>query len=191
MKILFVSDSSTENNIGQELEELVVNRFKDSNYEYKHYNVKSVELKKCVGCFNCWVATPGICIFKDSARDISREYISSDICILLSEIKYGDYSAEIKRVLDRNICNILPFFKEVNGEMHHAPRYDKYPQLVMLGYGSEVTAMEEKTFRNLNQANAINLQIEKAETYVCKGVNETEAAVNALATYLNVRGGEK
>ena len=191
MKILIVSDNSTQDNtIGQKLEEELIRELKDSNYNYKHYNVKNTKIKKCIGCFNCWLKTPGICIYNDITRDICKDNIGSDVYIILSEIKYGCYSSQIKRVLDRSICTILPFFKDVNGEMHHAPRYDKYPQLVFLGYGSYITTEEEKTFRRLNQANAINFQIDKSNTYICKNSETTENSIHSLLGYIKQKEGE-
>lgn len=191
MRILVVSDSSAKNEMGQSLEEEIMNRFRQESYDYKHYNVSETEIKKCVGCFNCWTTTPGLCIFDDITREICKESVNSDLYILLSEIKYGCYSAEIKRVLDRSIGNILPFFKKINGEMHHAPRYDKYPQLCVIGYGSYITTKEEETFRDICQANAINFQIEKANTYVCKSIDETEMVINNLVNCLKKKGSER
>lgn len=190
MEVLIVSDSSTQNNIGQKLEKELIGKLKDSNYNYKHYNVKNAEIKKCIGCFNCWLKTPGVCIYNDVTRDICKDDIGSDIYILLSEIKYGGYSEQIKRVLDRSICTNLPFFKDVNGEMHHTPRYDKYPQLVFVGYGSDITNEEEKTFQELNQANAINFQIDKAETYICKSLGTTENSIHNILGYIKQKEGE-
>ncbi|GFZ32310.1 flavodoxin [Clostridium zeae] len=190
MKILMVSDSSNQTSLGKNLEEALLKTLKENNYDLKHYNVSNVEMKKCIGCFNCWVKTPGLCIFDDITRDIADADVNSDLYIILNEVKYGGYSSKIKKVLDRSICKILPFFKEVNGETHHAPRYDKYPDLFFIGYGDNITQKEEQDFKNLNQANAINFQVEKAETQICRQQEQVEASVLMVLDHIKKIGGE-
>ncbi|MFL0198632.1 NAD(P)H-dependent oxidoreductase [Clostridium sp. WILCCON 0269] len=184
MRILIVSDSSTKNNVGQNLENELINKLKDSTYSYKHYNVKDAEIKQCIGCFNCWLKTPGICIFNDVTRHICKNEVNSDVYIILSEVKYGGASPQIKRVLDRSICKILPFFKCINGELHHAPRYEKYPEYIYVGYGSDISIDEEETFRKLSQANAINFQKDKMEVHLCRKSEEIEDLVADIFRFI-------
>lgn len=190
MKILIVSDSSNLTTLGNSLEETLLKALKENNYDFNHYNVSEAEMKKCIGCFNCWVKTPGLCIFDDITRDIAKADVNSDLYIILNEVKYGGYSSRIKKIFDRSLCKILPFFKEVNGEMHHAPRYDKYPDLFFIGYGDDITEKEEQDFKNLNQANAINFQLEKAETQICRQQEQVEASILTILNHINKMGGE-
>ncbi|HLZ19820.1 MAG TPA: flavodoxin family protein [Smithellaceae bacterium] len=86
----------------------------------------------CVGCFNCWLKTPGICSIQDDAIDITRQYIASDHVILASPLIAGFMSSLLKSAMDRNICLVHPHLEEVDGEVHHKKRYDKYPLLSFL-----------------------------------------------------------
>ncbi len=86
----------------------------------------------CVGCFNCWLKTPGICCIQDDAVDITRQYIASDHVILASPLIAGFMSSLLKSAMDRNICLVHPHLEEVDGEVHHKKRYDKYPLLSFL-----------------------------------------------------------
>lgn len=138
----------------------------------------------CVGCFNCWVKTPGECVFNDISRDINKAYIRNDIAIFLSPVKYGCYTPVIRRTLDRVLPNILPFFKKINGEMHHAPRYKKYPRFVTFGYGEDITTDEADTFRSLSDANAINFQAGKAQIYLCRKETELEDILSSFGKYI-------
>ncbi|MBK1809813.1 flavodoxin family protein [Clostridium sp. YIM B02505] len=190
MKILMVSDSSNQTTLGKNLEETLLKALKENNYDYKHYNVSEVEMIKCIGCFNCWVKTPGLCIFDDITRDITKADVNSDLYIILNEVKYGGYSSKIKKVFDRSICKILPFFKEVNGEMHHASRYERYPDLFFIGYGDDITRKEEQDFNSLNQANAINFQAETAETQICTQQKQIEESVLMVLNHIKKMGGE-
>ena len=86
-----------------------------------------MEIRPCIGCFGCWVQTPGECLIDDAARQIAPAIIGSDLVIYLTPVTFGGYSSELKKALDRCICLILPFFTKIDGEMHHKPRYDRYP----------------------------------------------------------------
>ena len=96
----------------------------------------------CVGCFNCWLKTPGICSIQDDAIDITRQYIASDHVILASPLIAGFMSSLLKSAMDRNICLVHPHLEEVDGEVHHKKRYDKYPLLSFL-LEKEATTDEE------------------------------------------------
>ena len=77
------------------------------------------------------------------------------------------YSSELKKALDRFPCPfLLPFFKKINGEIHHAPRYDKYPILVAIGVLPNLDEESENTFTTLVARNGINLHTKAISTIV-------------------------
>ena len=89
---------------------------------------------------------------------MSRKVIQSDMVFLLTPVAFGMYSSGIKRALDRFPCPILlPFFKNINGEIHHAKRYDKYPALIAVGVLPNPDEESENTFKTLVVRNGINL----------------------------------
>jgi len=116
------------------------------------------ELEPCVGCFGCWLRTPGQCVItKDEANSIASKLINSDAVVLVSEITYGGFSSDIKAFLDRNVQNILPIFEIYKGEMHHPGRYKRFPTWVAVGYG-DVSEEEKQTFCLLADRNALNMR---------------------------------
>lgn len=129
-------------------------------------------LKGCLGCFSCWTKTPGLCVIKDASQDMNLSIIQSEIFLIIAKINYGCYSPYIKNVLDRGIPTLLPFFKKINNEIHHAPRYDKYPKIIAIGYGDDISLEEEFTFKKLIKANAINLQRDDCDVYIIKNLKD-------------------
>ena len=127
------------------------------------FNVQTVilnreELAPCVGCFGCWFKTPGRCVItSDAANDVASKEVNADAVVLLSQITYGGFSADIKAFLDRSIQNILPFFEIYKGEMHHPKRYERFPVLIAVGYGN-VSDAEKQTFIRLADRNALNMR---------------------------------
>lgn len=80
-------------------------------------------IKNCVGCFGCWIKTPGKCVIKDGYENLGEIFSRADNIIVVSECFYGGYSPFVKNILDRSISYLLPFFKIWNNEMHHQKRY--------------------------------------------------------------------
>ena len=113
-----------------------------AGHDARSITLRDKKIGYCVGCFNCWLKTPGICSIQDDAVDITRQYIASDHVILASPLIAGFMSSLLKSAMDRNICLVHPHLEEVDGEVHHKKRYDKYPLLSFL-LEKEATTDEE------------------------------------------------
>ncbi|MGL5171312.1 NAD(P)H-dependent oxidoreductase [Edwardsiella tarda] len=137
--------------------------------------VVSVELdirriRPCVGCFKCWVKTPGACyITRDGVNELSARFTDMPRIVLLTQVLWGSYSADSKAFIDRCIQHLLPFFSIRHREMHHVPRYRHYPDWVVIGYQAR-SPEEQETFRQLIQRNAINFFADKATGLCLEGV---------------------
>lgn len=127
-------------------------------------------INKCIGCFGCWVKTPGVCIIKDKYQNMGELLSTSDEVIIVSRCFYGGFSPFIKNVMDRSISYVHPYFETRNGEMHHKPRYDHQISMKVWFYGENITDQEKGTAEELIQANSINLACNLA------GVNYVQAA---------------
>lgn len=135
----------------------------------------------CLGCFKCWLKTPGKCIINDSYTEMPKYIKQADKMLFITEVRYGSYSPYIKRVIERSIGFLLPFFRLVNGEIHHSIRYDKVPELIFIGYSPSITSEEEKTFIDLVKANAVNFGVEKYNSFIIKDITQiTEILKNIL-----------
>ena len=110
----------------------------------------------CIGCFGCWLKTPGTCVIKDGFEDMGQRLSQVSEFILISKATFGSYSSAVKNVLDRSIPYVLPFFEIRNGEMHHGERYHNALTISALFYG-DLTHAEKRTAVNLVKANAVNL----------------------------------
>ena len=112
--------------------------------------------KNCIGCFSCWIKHPKRCTLKDQYSDIVEYIRDSDELILISKCRYGCYSSEVKRVFERCIGYVLPYFEIRNDEIHHKSRYDKKIKLSTYFYGN-ITNEDKKCVDKLVKANSINL----------------------------------
>jgi ferredoxin len=95
--------------------------------------VPEMDISPCMGCFQCWVRTPGICVIGDAGQSVAGAWMLSDVVVLVTPVTFGGYSAVLKRAVDRVIPILSPYFMKIRGEVHHKPRYEKYPALVGIG----------------------------------------------------------
>ncbi len=101
----------------------------------------------CIGCFNCWVKTPGVCALpRDEGTGFAEKFWDSRYVVIVSRIQWGGYATGIKLFLDRIIPILHPYFQKVCGEMHHRFRYDAFPEFLAVGHGARSSG-ERETFR--------------------------------------------
>lgn len=119
----------------------------------------------CIGCFGCWLKTPGRCVIKDAYETMGEKLSKVDEFLIISKATFGSYSSSVKNVLDRSISYVMPFFEIRKGEMHHKERYHKNLTISAIFYGDDMTEMEKETSQDLVTANAVNLN--GTVGYVC------------------------
>ena len=125
----------------------------------------------CIGCFGCWLKTPGKCIIKDGFEDMGQRLSQVNEFILISKATFGSYSSAVKNVLDRSISYVLPFFEIRNGEMHHGERYHNALTISALFYG-DMSETEMQTAQNLVRANAVNLNAALGKVHFVEGMED-------------------
>ena len=158
MKALVLNGARDEKSAVNTASDYVTDFLRINGHEVDVITLHDKNIASCIGCFNCWLKTPGECIINDDGQDLPRKVIQSDVVFLLSPVVFGMYGPVLKRALDRFPCPILlPFFTSVNGETHHAKRYDKYPSLVAVGVLPNPDQESENTFKTLVDKNAVNL----------------------------------
>ena len=131
MKILILNGSNGSAGLDTAIEKLK-SAIKDKNYDLAELKLNSMNYSPCRGCFNCWVKTPGSCVFKDDGEIICREFITSDMVIAAAPLVLGYPAATVKNAIDRAIPLVHPYLEEVGGEAHHMKRYSRYPSMALL-----------------------------------------------------------
>jgi len=124
----------------------MVEELEKAGWDVETWMLRDKKIASCTGCFGCWLKTPGRCVINDDAREIAGKEINSDLVVNLTRVIYGGYSYQSKKVIDRSLCLVLPFFEKIEGEIHHRPRYDKYPVMATLGVLSSPDDENERIF---------------------------------------------
>lgn len=92
MNTLILNGSPKNNQLAEKICESLSEELNAQNYKSNLLNLSDIEIAPCLGCFGCWVKTPGVCVIDDAGRDIARTYMCSDMVIFISPITFGGYS---------------------------------------------------------------------------------------------------
>jgi NADPH-dependent FMN reductase len=122
------------------------------------FALRDERIAHCIGCFGCWVETPGLCRSADRGRDIVGNMVRADTVVLVTPVTFGGYSSILKRLVDKWIQVLLPFFETFHGELHHPLRYGRFPRLLAVGIQPSPDPGEATLFRSLVARNALNFR---------------------------------
>jgi len=160
-RVCLLDGGRADGNGGGSIADALERSFSMRGWSKITYRLGALDVAPCLGCFGCWVKTPGICIIDDVGREIARSAIQSDLVVLVTPIAFGGYSSTLKKAVDRLIPLILPYFRLIGGEVHHVKRYASYPRLLGVGQLSEPNQEQARIFRTVLERNAINMHAPK------------------------------
>lgn len=121
-----------------------------------YFNLKTMNIKRCRGCGACGDKTPGKCILNDDMQQILKAIAKVKTLILLTPLRFGGYSSQLKIALDRFMVLGLPFYFVRNGTLFHKTRYG-HKNYIGIAMKEEKIQGEEENFRNIVLQNAANL----------------------------------
>jgi multimeric flavodoxin WrbA len=160
MKAILISDKEYQNKTYHSLKDLVEKFLNAKGFETQIMEVGTHNLTFCMGCFGCWIKKPGECVINDMMAQINRSAMNSDLVIYLSPIIFGQFSANIKNTMDRNIPNMLPFFEtRPDGSTMHPARYDSYPKQIIIGYGDVISSEDKQLFFDVTKKHRRNIEV--------------------------------
>jgi len=157
MKAVIFNGMKADDALTASVHRMLTQALEAKGWEVEPLLLHQIEIAPCVGCFGCWVQTPGRCVLEQGAAEVARAMIHSDLTIFLSPVTFGGYSYPLKKALDHMIVLIAPFFAKVDDETHHQRRYQSYPRLMGLGTMPHADAESAEIFQSLVTRNAINM----------------------------------
>lgn len=122
-------------------------------------DLREIALRHCIGCWGCWVKTPGQCSSSDASIAMDRAIIHSDFVLWAAPLKMGFPSELLKMALDKHLPLIHPYMVVDHGEAHHLKRYTRYPRVGLL-LEKEPTSDERdlQIVRDIHCRTALNLK---------------------------------
>ncbi len=71
--------------------------------------LKDYKIKHCLGCYSCWLKTPGRCVQKDDmAEELFDRYLNADLVVLASPVYHATMNARMKLFVERTLPMMDP-----------------------------------------------------------------------------------
>ncbi len=131
MKITILNGNPQASSLDSYLSQLQAG-LKSAGHTVTNLMLRDLTLRHCVGCWGCWVKTPGECQARDASHDIDRTAIQADFLLWAAPLKMGFPAELLKRAMDKFLPLIHPYIEIDQSESHHLKRYPRYPRLGLL-----------------------------------------------------------
>jgi hypothetical protein len=175
MKAVVLDGSRKGENELEVVRRVIARTLGELQLEVEVLELRNLKMIPCMGCFDCWLKTPGMCLYKDDAREVTGKILQSDLMVFVTPVTFGGYSSLLKCALDRSLGMMLPYFQRIDGKTHHKKRYPRYPRLMAVGVLPAPDAEGEGVFHELVSRNAINAHSPShASEVFIDGVGEEE-----------------
>ena len=106
---------------------------KSKSINVTEINIKTSEINHCLGCFSCWVKTPGQCVINDDMSSYIQQFVNADLVIWSFPLYYFGMPSKVKAFLDRLLpTSKLGMYERSDGGISHYKRYDLSNQKTVL-----------------------------------------------------------
>lgn len=107
MKALILRANPRKQGYTQHLTNLFINGLRQGQAQVHDIDLTTQKINHCIGCYNCWIITPGKCIHQDDMSRVMNAFTSCDIVVFSSPLYIYNISGYLKVFLDR----LLPYMK--------------------------------------------------------------------------------
>jgi hypothetical protein len=157
MRALILNCFEAPTTLSENMSAWVASELAAHRFEVDLLATGTMQIMSCRACFDCWLKTPGKCCYNDDFETVARAYLHSELVLVWTPVVFGTYAGGMKKVLERMIGLMTPFFRFDGGETHHPPRYDHNPAFFGLGWLTAPEPAWAEIFRRLVARNAANL----------------------------------
>ncbi len=91
-----------------------------------------LKIRPCLGCFHCWIKTPGVCVQKDDQAVLLEKCSEADVLVLATPVYVDGMTGQTKVFLDRLIPLAKPEFVLVEDHCRHPALYERKWKFVLI-----------------------------------------------------------
>ncbi len=94
--------------------------------------LNKLKIKPCLGCFHCWLKTPGVCIQKDDQAALLEMCRRTDVFVLATPVYVDGMTGPTKIFLDRLVPQAKPEFILVDDHCRHPVSNERKWKFVLI-----------------------------------------------------------
>jgi len=87
-----------------------------------------LQIKPCLGCFLCWVKTPGKCVQKDDMSALLERFVQADLVVFGTPLYHYHMSGLMKNFIDRTLPTFEPWLVQDPNHPELSGHPDRYPK---------------------------------------------------------------
>jgi len=95
---------------------------RDAGAAVELHCVQQLTVSPCLGCFDCWLKTPGACRQRDDMQALCPKIAASDVLVLATPVYADGMNGPMKTLIDRCLPLLEPFFEIRDGHCRHPVR---------------------------------------------------------------------
>ena len=105
----------------------------ESGAQVEQVLLSEKKIGHCLGCFNCWLKTPGECVIKDDMTLLLEQLLVADVVVFATPLYVDNVTGLMKNFMDRILPLGEPYLvKDEKGECRHPARYGKTPKFAVI-----------------------------------------------------------
>ncbi|MCD7949994.1 MAG: flavodoxin family protein [Erysipelotrichaceae bacterium] len=140
-------------------------------------HLDNIHYSSCTGGLEC-LKCEGACYFKDDMSLISRWMNDCQLIIYITKVKYGCFDIPFKKMLERMVVNLEPYYTMVDGETCHLGISQLRKKLLVIGYGN-LTIDEMQLFKDMLDESTLGFSYSSVDAYFCEE-NELEETLRTF-----------
>jgi multimeric flavodoxin WrbA len=95
---------------------------KQAGAEVELFYTRKLKINPCLGEYNCWYKTPGVCVQKDDMQELIPKLMEADVLVLATPLYVDGMTGPMKNLLDRAIPVGDPLIEMRDGHCRHIGR---------------------------------------------------------------------
>ncbi len=127
MRILVVRGNPRKKGHTQHITDLVIQGASDAGASVEDIALSSQIIQTCLGCYDCWSITPGVCVHKDDMTELREKVKAADVLLCATPFYNYSMSTAMKQFAER----LLPLTKPhiVDGPGGYCQNELRYPEV--------------------------------------------------------------
>lgn len=85
-------------------------------------HLHGLDIKPCLGCFRCWLATPGRCVQQDEMSGLLPRLAAAEVAVYATPLYVDGMNGPMKTFVDRSLPLLEPWFEDRDGHCRHPRR---------------------------------------------------------------------
>lgn len=87
-----------------------------------------LQIKPCLGCFLCWVKTPGKCVQQDDMAAVLEKFVQADVLVFGTPLYHYNLSGLLKNFIDRTLPTHEPWLVQDPRQPERSAHPERHPR---------------------------------------------------------------